>query len=421
MVYNGDAPLNYRKVHQRYGPIVRVRPNEVSVADYRMIPVIYGVGSKFTKGSVMDTMFSARDAARHKYPKSSRNFECYADECTQIIVDAMRDLEGRPVNFSRWLQWYAFDVIGSNTFRRRFGFMEERRDANNMIAELDAGAQYWVLFKMGGAFQRIGVMLLPKPMDRFTKITEEEVDRYDQSVATAKDRRTDILAQLREKDHRLGEIFHRDMIIHLSSNLLAGSDTTAISLQAVFYYIVKNPPVYEKIQSEIDEADRKKQLSEFVTFKECLGLPYLQATMKEAMRIHPGVGFPLERYVPPEGAEICGYTLPGGTNVSISAPVIHHDREIYGPDADEFRPERWLEASSDTLKAMERYFLAFRHGPRTCIGKSISTTQMGKFVPQILRYFRLSWASPVPEWKTDAAWLWKQSDLIVCLEIRVEA
>jgi hypothetical protein len=49
MVYNGAGPAQYRKIHEKYGPIVRVGPNEVSVADPTMIPRIYGIGSKFTK------------------------------------------------------------------------------------------------------------------------------------------------------------------------------------------------------------------------------------------------------------------------------------------------------------------------------------------------------------------------------------
>ncbi|OKP11150.1 Pisatin demethylase [Penicillium subrubescens] len=89
--------------------------------------------------------------------------------------------------------------------------------------------------------------------------------------------------------------------------------------------------------------------------------------MKEAMRLHPGVGFPLERFTPPEGAEICGYRLPGQTNVSISAPVIHYITDIYGEDADSFRPERWLEASPEALKAMERYFLAVSNATQALI------------------------------------------------------
>ena len=76
------------------------------------------------------------------------------------------------------------------------------------------------------------------------------------------------------------------------------------------------------------------------------------------MRMHPGVGFPLERFVPPEGAILCGIHLPGGTNVSMSAPTIHYDKSIFGVDAPEFRPERWLEASPEKLKIMERGFLA---------------------------------------------------------------
>ena len=76
------------------------------------------------------------------------------------------------------------------------------------------------------------------------------------------------------------------------------------------------------------------------------------------MRLHPGVGFPLERYVPQEGAIICGKNLPGGTIVSMSAPVVHHDRSVFGSDTDAFRPERWLEASSEQVKAMDRSFLA---------------------------------------------------------------
>ena len=88
--------------------------------------------------------------------------------------------------------------------------------------------------------------------------------------------------------------------------------------------------------------------------------------------MHPGVGFPIERFVPPEGAVICGTHLPGGTNVSMSAPTIHYDRSIFGPDAHGFRPERWLEATTEQLKTMDRAFFAFGYGARTCIGKNIS-------------------------------------------------
>ena len=76
------------------------------------------------------------------------------------------------------------------------------------------------------------------------------------------------------------------------------------------------------------------------------------------MRVHPGVGFPLERFVPEGGAVICGTHLPAGTNVSMSAPTIHSNKDIFGQDADDFRPERWLDATPEELKKMDRSFLA---------------------------------------------------------------
>lgn len=83
------------------------------------------------------------------------------------------------------------------------------------------------------------------------------------------------------------------------------------------------------------------------------------------MRLHPGVGFPLERYVPPSGATLCDTFLPGGTIVSVSAPVVHADTAVFGEDALDFRPERWIEADSETLKGMERSFLSVRSLPTT--------------------------------------------------------
>ena len=76
------------------------------------------------------------------------------------------------------------------------------------------------------------------------------------------------------------------------------------------------------------------------------------------MRLHPGVGFPLERFVPEDGATICGRYLPAGTNISMSAPVIHVNKNIWGDDANDFRPERWIESDSERLKVMDRNFLA---------------------------------------------------------------
>ena len=102
-------------------------------------------------------------------------------------------------------------------------------------------------------------------------------------------------------------------------------------------------------------------------------MPYLQATIKEAMRVHPSVGMMMERHVPKGGVMICGKFIPEGTTVvGINPWVVARDETTYGEDVDTFRPERWLEAKEEQLKAMERASLAFGAGSRVCIGKSIS-------------------------------------------------
>lgn len=82
--------------------------------------------------------------------------------------------------------------------------------------------------------------------------------------------------------------------------------------------------------------------------------------MKEAMRCHPGVSFPLERVVPDGGSTICGTYLKAGTIVGINPAVIHHDKTIYGEDAAKFRPERWIDSSEERLKIMDRHIMTVR-------------------------------------------------------------
>lgn len=75
------------------------------------------------------------------------------------------------------------------------------------------------------------------------------------------------------------------------------------------------------------------------------------------MRMHPGVQLPLERIVPVGGATLCDVHIPAGTIVGVNAAVVHRDTEIFGADANEFRPERWLDEDQEKVKTMDRHLL----------------------------------------------------------------
>jgi cytochrome P450 len=98
-------------------------------------------------------------------------------------------------------------------------------------------------------------------------------------------------------------------------NLLAGADTTAITLRAIFYYLLKNPGAYKKLVDELDDS----KLSMPVEYSATDELPYFNAVVKEAMRLHPGIGMSLERVVPPGGMELRdGRIIPEGTIVGLN-------------------------------------------------------------------------------------------------------
>jgi len=207
-------------------------------------------------------------------------------------------------------------------------------------------------------------------------------------------RRADLLSMFLKAKEERPDFFHDGRVLTMAVSMaFAGSDTTAISLSAVFYYLIKNPRCYQKLMDEIDTAVCSGVLEDcptgLVSWAESQKLPYLNACVKEALRLHPAVGLPLERIVPPQGAEICGEFIAGGTIVGSSAWVIHRRPEVFGPDVDSYRPERWLETTKETKKEMEGFMFQFGMGARTCIGKNISLLEIYKLVPSFLRRFEV--------------------------------
>jgi cytochrome P450 len=148
----------------------------------------------------------------------------------------------------------------------------------------------------------------------------------------------------------------------------AGADTTAIGLRTVFYHLFKHPHVLQDLREELDTASREGRLSDPPRFAEASKLPLLTSTIKEAMRLHPSVALTMPRVVSDAGLELAGTVIPPGWKVGMNAAVIGRSKAVYGSDADEFRPQRWLESGGETL---DRYNLVFGGGTRTCIGKNV--------------------------------------------------
>lgn len=132
---------------------------------------------------------------------------------------------------------------------------------------------------------------------------------------------------------------------------------------------MRKPAAYSKLTAEIDEAVRNGTLSIPIAYAEAIKLPYLKACINEGMRLHPSVGLTMPRLVPAGGATISGFHFPEGYRVGVNGAVVQYDKDVFGPDADDFNPDRWTEGDASR---MERTMVVFGAGPRTCIGKNVS-------------------------------------------------
>lgn len=144
----------------------------------------------------------------------------------------------------------------------------------------------------------------------------------------------------------------------LMMNLIAGSDTVAITLPSVFYYTLRNHAVWSRLQKELDSIVKDKNKP--VSWPDTRSFPYLEAVMREAICMLPGVAMNLERYVPQDGIMVPPDTrnknngkdhdtkfVPAGTIVGLSPYVVSRNISVYGDDADAFRPERWLKGKEE--------------------------------------------------------------------------
>lgn len=226
--------------------------------------------------------------------------------------------------------------------------------------------------------------------ERLTEMAHNKAAGIDEYAT----RRPDLLSMfLNAKKKRPDFMTDQHVLTMAVSMAFAGSETTGISLAAVFYYLLKNPRCYSTLMHELEGAIKSGRIrdrsSGLVSWNESQSLPYLDACIKEAFRMHPAAGLPLERVVPPQGAEICGREIAGGTIVGCSAWIIHRRPETFGDDVHCYRPERWLEADKERLNEMNSSMFQFGAGSRTCIGKHISLLEIYKLVPSFLRRFKV--------------------------------
>ncbi|GMR41446.1 hypothetical protein PMAYCL1PPCAC_11641 [Pristionchus mayeri] len=161
--------------------------------------------------------------------------------------------------------------------------------------------------------------------------------------------------------------------------LLAGFDTTANALGYTSWMLANHPEVMRRCQEEIDEFC----CDESISYEDLSNLPYIEAVCKETLRFFPLAAFANSRLCMKE-TDVCGLMIEKGTNVQIDTFGLHFDPEIWGEDAEEFKPERWLDADR---RVPSHAYIPFGVGPRICIGMRLAMMEEKIALAHILRRF----------------------------------
>lgn len=166
--------------------------------------------------------------------------------------------------------------------------------------------------------------------------------------------------------------------------LAAGSETTATTICIAFLHLMCNASVTSKLRNEIEHATREGRASDPINFAEGKALPYLQAVISESLRILPPFTGLLQKEVPKGGARFYGQFVPEGTKIGHSIWALTRRKDVFGPDADIFRPERWLESSEEQYRNMHQAMeMVFGYGRWQCVGKNIAYLELNKILFQV--------------------------------------
>lgn len=310
------------------------------------------------------------------------------DESSQRTSDGSKEAH---IDSLPWFNFLAFDVIGDLAFGAPFGMLEKGADVAEIRSSPDSPPKYAsaveILNRRGEVSATLGCYPQLKPYAKwlpdpfFSKGLEAVENLAGIAIARVKARlenppdvgRSDLLARLIEGKDDKGEPLGRvELTAEALTQLIAGSDTTSNTSCALMNYLVRNPRVLEKLQRELDAAIPEGV--DVPTFDMVRDLQYLTWVIDEALRHHSTSSIGLPRQIPPgsPGITFRGHYFPAGTVLSVPTYTIHHSTEIWGDDAEEFRPERWENATARQKNA----FVPFSHGPRACIGRNVAEMEL---------------------------------------------
>ncbi|CAK7217723.1 hypothetical protein SBRCBS47491_003267 [Sporothrix bragantina] len=470
MYSSGDAHKILRDMHNQYGDIVRIGPNEVSFAAAHGWSDVFGQkrmpnGSGSSNGiqgshaylenpkeelfyGVITQQYSlirmpqAEHTVARRTVSGAFSAKAVAEQepLIQRHVDqlmillrgaAQKGARGNIIDIAAHVNWAFFDIIGDLGFGEPFGSLADGKEHAwvAMIPKAVRGAVTVINLQrlLGKTVARIAVWLSMTHKQRnrilwHRALAAEKVDRR----AALGPGRPDFMTPMLENDDfwTIGRLHGS-----LATFITAGSETSATTMSAAFLYLLTTSATsdkpgelspLEKLTAEVrgffaSDAD--------INFASVRNLPYLGAVIDEALRMHPPAVWGFGREAREGGITVAGgqVYLPGKTVLTVCHyAMFHNPRNFALPD--DFVPERWLGEDERFANDHRDAFQPFSYGPRNCIGRYLANVEMRTILARIVYNFDLAIQPESRNWAADqkAYVLWDKGPLMVAVSERAD-
>ncbi|KIK55316.1 hypothetical protein GYMLUDRAFT_47885 [Collybiopsis luxurians FD-317 M1] len=437
IIKGGGLVTELVRLHEVYGPVVRIGPNKLHFNDRRAYHDIYTHGTTLTKEPAFyhGTMAHVQDSSIYFWdpqkskdrrailsPLFSRRAVISLEYLIQQKIDKLVTLlqdhyssPNTPVSLSNAYRALATDVITSYSFAESLNTLNDPTLSHPLLLGVQSTIKgFWVqryfpfINNLSNSLPLPILLTLLPSFKGFVDMTigfQRQIDRLTREPELLKSidgvEHETIYHHLLEPAKGLERPPMRSLMGEAFTLVMAGSDTVANTCTVGTFYALKDPSIRRKLVEELKEAWPDKEAP--MGYVKLEDLPYLTAFIKESLRFSIGIIHPLPRVVHESTPEIAGLRLAPGTIVSMSALFLHMNPDVF-PNPHEFNPERWL--VSDTTDMMHD-LAPFSKGPRMCLGFTLAWCELYLIFANLFRKLDLKL---VMEEDTIDNFIWQEDD-----------
>ncbi|KAI9642746.1 hypothetical protein NHQ30_008477 [Ciborinia camelliae] len=408
----------YADWHKKYGPIIRISPDELHIQDSSFYEVLYSNGRPSDKLPSLEHRFnnpmSSFATSKHSIHRkrrgalspffSRRKIGEHSSSIQSMMNRVCERLQNEFMGVSRvlnlnemWGCWTS-DIIVGYCFERAHNFIEEPDfRASFTTAMMDLLEPVHVITQFPIISQAIN--LLPEKLVIFLQPQMASVLQFNQAMTEQvqeifRSRERGMTKEERKSDTVFSALLNSDLppdevsITRLQHEAIsitgAGIETTMRALSVTSFHLIANPSILQRLHEELDKAIPNPSI--IPPYDDLAQLPFLSACIEEGLRLSYGTSQRLPRTLTDVALPYGKYVLPVGTTVSMDNYAVSHDEAIF-PDSHSYQPDRWLD---NAVAPDKRNMVAFGRGTRSCVGMQLAYAELFIGIANLFRRFDLA-------------------------------